>query len=79
MNATDLFLSFTATDLQTTAIALWRAGNNAGDGFDPGSADFGEPLWSAESDDQVSVYRDGDDAVLIGQVNGEAWAVRVSP
>ena len=52
--------------------------NNAGEGFDPDD-DLGDwdLVYRATADDEVSIYADGDDAILVGDANG-AWAVRVS-
>ena len=52
--------------------------NNAGEGFDPDD-DLGgwDLVYRAQNDTEVSVYADGDDAILVGDANG-AWAVRVS-
>jgi len=52
--------------------------NSAGEGFDPDAEIEDWNLVSrATTDDEVSVYADGDDAILVGDANG-AWAVRVS-
>jgi hypothetical protein len=58
------------------AQAAWRAGNDAGDGFDGDAADNQnwDLILGFESDDQVNVFADCDDVVL---VNADGWAVRV--
>jgi len=52
--------------------------NNQGEGFDPADdlADW-DLVSRAQNDTEVSIYADGDDAILVGDANG-AWAVRVS-
>jgi len=55
---------------------------DAGDGFDPTSRiGFWELVYASSSTDQVSIYRDGDDAILIGTDgmgdDDSRWAVRV--
>jgi hypothetical protein len=52
--------------------------NSNGEGFDP---DDDLPDWTcvyrARTVDEVSIYADGDDAILVGDAGG-SWAVRVS-
>lgn len=52
--------------------------NDAGEGFDPDDdlADW-ELVYRAQNMDEVSIYADGDDAILVGDADG-LWAVRVS-
>lgn len=71
------------TDLRTAACTAWRAGNNAGDGYSPGDdydpaapREGWELIDLATADDQVDVWRVGDDVVLVGDAHGP-WAVRV--
>ena len=65
-------------DRDDEASAIFTRLNNAGEGFDPDD-DLGDwdLVYRATTDDEVSIYADGDDAILVGDANG-AWAVRVS-
>lgn len=69
---------------------LWRAGNEAGDGFAPDvavtgeqpginelSAEFGTLVLRADTNMDVAVYNDDDRLVLVGDSHGP-WCVRVS-
>lgn len=57
------------------AATAWRAGNDAGAGFDPDGEDLGERIATAETDRDVDVYRAADGAVvLVGDLHGP-WAV----
>ena len=52
--------------------------NGEGEGFDPADEiEDWDLVYRATTDTEVSVYADGDDAILVGDANG-AWAVRVS-
>jgi hypothetical protein len=57
--------------------------NSEGEGFDP-TEEIGEwkLVWLAGTTDDVAVYRDGDDVVLVGTDGSgdddSRWAVRVS-
>ena len=70
-------------DSEDEANDTYRQINDAGDGFDPTSRiDSWELVYASSSTDHVSIYRDGDDAILVG-TNGmgdedSRWAVRVS-
>ena len=62
--------------------ALFTAGNNAGDGFDPGSMlTGGRPTHRADTTDDVSVYVVGGKAILVGTDgtgdDDSRWAVEV--
>ena len=65
-------------DASATFIRL----NNAGEGFDPTEISEWKLVWLADSTDGVAVYRDGDDAILVGTDGSgdddSRWAVRVS-
>ena len=52
--------------------------NSNGEGFDPDDeiADW-DLVYSAKNINEVSIYKDGYDAVLVGDAHG-LWAVRVS-
>ena len=76
MNAADLLAIADVNALRAAASRAWEAGNNAGDGFDPVLYDYGDLVLLMDSDDQVSIWLDSDDVILIGDANG-AWAVRV--
>ena len=60
------------------ASATFSRLNNEGEGFDPAEeiADW-DLVSRAQNDTEVSIYADGDDAILVGDANGP-WAVRVS-
>jgi hypothetical protein len=77
ISASDLLAIRDANDLRTAANLAWHAANNAGEGYDPEGEDLGDLVLAATSDDQVSIYRDGDDVILVGDASG-AWAVRVT-
>ena len=76
ITASDLLAIRDADDLRTAANLAWHASNNAGEGYDPEGEDLGDLVLAATSDDHVSIYRDGEDVVLVGDAGG-AWAVRV--
>ena len=76
MTASDLLAIRDADDLRTAANLAWHAANNAGEGYDPEGEDLGDVVLVGQSDDQVSIYRDSDDVILVGDAGG-AWAVRV--
>ena len=76
INAAELLSIRDADDLRTAADLAWHAGNNAGEGYDPEGYDLGDVVLLGDSDDQVSIYRDGDDVILVGDAGGW-WAVRV--
>ena len=76
MTAADLLSISDADDLRAAANLAWHAANNAGEGYDPEGEDLGDVVLVGQSDDQVSIYRDGEDVVLVGDANGW-WAVRV--
>lgn len=60
------------------ADETFRRLNNAGYGFDPSDEMDGWTLiYRAQHNSEVSIYRDNEEAVLIGDANGP-WAVRVS-
>jgi len=57
--------------------------NDAGDGFDPTrEIDAWTLVYRAQNTDEVSIYADGDDAILVGTDgmgdDDSRWAVRVS-
>ena len=63
-------------------VALFTAGNNAGDGFDPAAMlTGGRPTHRADTTDDVSVYVIGDEAILVGTDgtgdDDSRWAVVV--
>jgi len=65
------------------ASATFTRLNSEGEGFDPTEEIGGWKLvWLPDSTDGVTVYRDGDDAVLVGTDGSgdddSRWAVRVS-
>jgi hypothetical protein len=76
VNAADLLAVADVNALRAAASRAWEAGNNANDGFDPVLYDYGDLVLLADSDDQVSIWLDGDDVILVGDANGP-WAVRV--
>jgi hypothetical protein len=76
ITATALLAIFDANDLRAAASRAWRAANNAGDGYDWQGIDREELVLAADADDQVHIYRDGNDVILVGNSNGP-WAVRV--
>jgi len=76
ITSTALLAIADADDLRSSANCAWHLGNNAGDGYDPEGDDLGELVLAAVADDQVAIYRDGDDVILVGDSNGP-WAVRV--
>jgi len=66
-------------DRHDEASATFTRLNNEGEGFylhDDDLSDW-ELVSRASNMDEVSIYADGDDAVLVGDAGG-AWAVRVS-
>ena len=57
--------------------ARFAAGNNAGEGFDPDAEIEGVAAeYSAQTDDDVSVYVVGGKAILVGDANG-SWGVSI--
>ena len=70
-------------DDQKEAGRLFQRLNNAGEGFDPEDdiADW-DLVYRAQNDTEVSIYADGDDAILVatdGSGDDDSrWAVRVS-
>ena len=67
-----------AGDRHDEASATFTELNDAGEGFDPdGEIDEWELVSRASNMDEVSVYADGDDAILVADAGGQ-WAVRVS-
>lgn len=66
-------------DRDDEAPATFSRLNDAGQGFGPDDDDLAE--WElvsrAANMDEVSIYADGDDAILVGDAGG-LWAVRVS-
>jgi len=61
--------NLTATEI----VEAFRAGNHAGEGFDPsGLIDGWNYQWTT---DGIELYLDGASLVLVGDVNGQ-WAVR---
>jgi hypothetical protein len=76
ITATSLLAIANADDLRSAANCAWHAANNAGEGYDPEGDDLGELVLAAVADDQVAIYRDGDDVVIVGDSNGP-WGVRV--
>jgi len=64
-------------DRNDEASATFTRLNNAGEGFDPDDDDLAgwELVYRAQNMDEVSIYADGDDAILVGDAGG-AWAVR---
>jgi hypothetical protein len=65
-------------DRNDEATSTFSKLNDAGEGFDPDEALAGWELVSrAANMDEVSIYADGDDAVVVGDAGG-LWAVRVS-
>lgn len=65
-------------DRHDEATSTFTRLNDEGEGFDPDGeiADW-ELVSRASNMDEVSIYADGDDAVLVGDAGG-LWAVRVS-
>lgn len=65
-------------DPNNEAISTFGYLNDAGEGFDPDDdlADW-ELVYRAQNMDEVSIYEDGYDAILVADANGP-WAVRVS-
>lgn len=65
-------------DRNDEAVSTFGYLNNAGEGFDPDGelADW-ELVYRAQNMDEVSIYADGDEAILVGDADG-LWAVRVS-
>lgn len=76
ITAAELLSIRDANDLRTVANLAWHAANNAGEGYDPEGEDLGDVVLLGRSEDEVSIYRDGEDVVLVGDANGW-WAVRV--
>jgi hypothetical protein len=76
ITATALLAISDANDLRSAANCAWHLGNNAGYGYAPEGDDLGRLVLAAGADDHVSVYRDGDDVILVGDSSGP-WAVRV--
>lgn len=76
----------TALDLNTSDAdlsAAFSALNDAGEGFDPtDEIKSWRRVRRAETTDDVAVYRDGKDAILVGtDASGDddsRWAVRIS-
>ena len=65
-------------DRNDEASATFTQLNDAGEGFDPDDDLAGwELVYRAQNMDEVSIYADGDDAILVGDAGG-LWAVRVS-
>jgi hypothetical protein len=65
-------------DRNDEATSTFSKLNDAGEGFDPDDDLAGWELVSrAANMDDVSIYADGDDAVVVGDAGG-LWAVRVS-
>jgi hypothetical protein len=65
-------------DRDDEASSTFSRLNNAGEGFDPDDEIAAWDLvYRAQNDTEVSIYEDGYDAILVGDVNGP-WAVRVS-
>jgi hypothetical protein len=65
-------------DRNDEATSTFSKLNDAGEGFDPDEDLAGWELVSrAANMDEVSIYADGDDAVVVGDAGG-LWAVRVS-
>lgn len=65
-------------DRNDEASATFTELNDDGEGFDPDDyiGDW-ELVYRAQNMDDVSIYADGDDAILVGDADG-LWAVRVS-
>jgi len=64
------------------ASATFSRLNNEGEGFDPADEIAGwKVVWLADDTNGVAVYRDGDDAILVGTDGSgdeeSRWAVRV--
>ena len=74
----DLAARLIAGDRNDEANSTFDTLNNAGAGFDPDDeiADW-DLVYSAKNINEVSIYKDGYDAVLVGDAHG-LWAVRVS-
>tara|TARA_R110000868_G_scaffold382146_1_gene648627 strand:- start:96 stop:350 length:255 start_codon:yes stop_codon:yes gene_type:complete len=65
-------------DRNDEASSTFTQINNDGEGFDPDDDLAGwELVYRAQNMDEVSIYADGDDAILVGDAGG-LWAVRVS-
>jgi hypothetical protein len=66
-------------DRNDEATSTFSKLNDAGEGFDPDDDDLAgwELVSRAANMDEVSIYADGDDAVVVGDAGG-LWAVRVS-
>jgi hypothetical protein len=65
-------------DRNDEATGTFSELNDAGEGFDPDDDLAGwELVARAANMDEVSIYADGDDAILVGDAGG-LWAVRVS-
>ena len=80
MNASSALSSSTSS---RALSAEFSARNNAGEGFDPsGEIDGWALVFGAATTDDVAVYRDGDDAVLVGTDGSgdedSRWAVRIA-
>ena len=77
---TTILLALDRADM-SAANAAFNARNNAGEGFDAEGRSFGQLVYdrdTALTDDAVSIWKDGDDVVLVGDANG-LWGVRVKP
>lgn len=66
-------------DRNDEASATFSRLNDAGEGFDPDDDEIlnWELVYTAQNVDEVSIYADGYDAILV-DIAGGFWAVRVS-
>ena len=76
ITASDLLSTSDTTVLPAMMRYAFRAGNDAGEGFNPDD-EIESWGWVYTSDEGIDLYQDGNDAVLVADVNGP-WAVRVS-
>jgi hypothetical protein len=65
-------------DRNDEASAIFSRLNNDGEGFEPDEDDLAswDLVYRAQNMDEVSIYEDGNDAILVGDADG-LWAVRV--